>query len=184
MNAQDPLAQLKDIQLPEPVSCWPPAPGWWILAIIFMGLIAFSIWKFLQYKHQQQYRKTAAHLLAQAKTLFSKNNDVKAYLQTLAEILRRTALTAYSEQSIESLQGDAWLQFLDTKIQKKLAGKENLSFTKGPAKKITSLPYQDLTKKHIETNEIMAIHDTILFWVNHHANEKTNKQTISKLHYA
>ncbi len=40
MEAEDPLSQLRDIHLPEPVTFWPPAPGWWfILLLILIGLV-------------------------------------------------------------------------------------------------------------------------------------------------
>ena len=32
METEDPLSQLADIHLPEAVSAWPPAVGWWLLA--------------------------------------------------------------------------------------------------------------------------------------------------------
>ena len=44
MNEQQLLAQLKDIQTPEPVSFWPLAWGWW--GVIVLTLLAFTaaIW--------------------------------------------------------------------------------------------------------------------------------------------
>ena len=36
MNPQDPLSQLKDIHLPATGGFWPPAPGWWLLALILL----------------------------------------------------------------------------------------------------------------------------------------------------
>ena len=38
-NIAEPLADLRDIHLPQPISWWPPAPGWWIL----LGLLLVSI---------------------------------------------------------------------------------------------------------------------------------------------
>jgi hypothetical protein len=37
-NQPDPLAALRDIHLPEAVSFWPLAPGWWIALGIMVGL--------------------------------------------------------------------------------------------------------------------------------------------------
>ena len=39
-GSPDPLSELRDIHLPDPVSWWPPAPGWWIAVGIGFGLLA------------------------------------------------------------------------------------------------------------------------------------------------
>ncbi|MGI1678298.1 MAG: DUF4381 domain-containing protein [Cellvibrionaceae bacterium] len=182
--SQDPLSQLKDIQLPEPIGIWPPAPGWWILAIISLGLITFFIWKFLQQKKQQQYRKSAIALLNSEKTSLIQHKNVKTYLQNVSEILRRTALTAYPEQGVEPLQGEEWLVFLDEKINSKIIDKKHLSFVKGPARKIITLPYQDIRKTNITSKDIASIHKAILFWITFHTNKPTNNQTIQGIRYA
>ena len=42
MNPLDQLAPLID---PEPISWWPPAPGWWLLGLaLLLGLAA--LWRF------------------------------------------------------------------------------------------------------------------------------------------
>ncbi|MGH1469912.1 MAG: DUF4381 domain-containing protein [Cellvibrionaceae bacterium] len=165
---QDPLAQLKDIQLPEPIGIWPPAPGWWILAFVCIGLAGFITWKYLHYKKQQQYRKIAIKFLESEKSELVKHKDLKRYLQNISTILRRTALTAYSNQGIEPLQGEEWLKFLDSKMAEKVANKKHLSFVNGDAKKIITLPYQNIDKTNISSKELASIHMAILFWIKYH----------------
>ena len=59
MNPTDPLAQLREIHLPAPVSFWPPAIGWWILAIF----VLFCLIALAYFIHRQvikkQYRRLA-----------------------------------------------------------------------------------------------------------------------------
>ncbi len=40
--SEDPLAQLRDLHLPQAVADWPPALGWWLLAgLVLSGLVWF-----------------------------------------------------------------------------------------------------------------------------------------------
>ena len=50
MDSEDLLAQLADIHLPEPVSFWPPAIGWWILAALALVLLIILFRKFASYR--------------------------------------------------------------------------------------------------------------------------------------
>ena len=54
MDSEELLAQLADIHLPEPVSFWPPAIGWWILAALALVLLIILFRKFASYRRQQK----------------------------------------------------------------------------------------------------------------------------------
>ena len=59
MNPSDPLAQLKDIHLPDAVSWWPLAIGWWIVAIIAIVGIYYAVQFGLNQFFNQRYRRQA-----------------------------------------------------------------------------------------------------------------------------
>ena len=124
MESEDPLSQLADIHLPDPVSIWPLAPGWWVLIALF---VMFLIW--LSYK---AFRRLILHKRLQAaqdelakaidvyraSTLSADADKNKAgldYLYAVNTVLNRVALFTDSRQQreIARLSGTPWLEYLD-----------------------------------------------------------------------
>jgi len=111
MNAKDPLAALKDIHLPPPVSWWPPAPGWWLLAFLFLaGFVAagYFLWRFY---HSRAYRRAALRELQILRQAMG--TDERKRLEQLAALVRRVAIEGCGREQVVGLSGRPWLGFLD-----------------------------------------------------------------------
>ena len=106
---------LRDIHLPDAVSWWPPAIGWWILPFI-IAAIAYGIYKFIQIKKQQQktaYRKMALKELSQIKSNFSNQAPGVECLRAISQLLRRIALSYLPREKVASLTGTQWVSQLN-----------------------------------------------------------------------
>lgn len=109
----DPLAQLRDIHLPLPVESWPPAPGWWLLMLVGIGLILAALyWSWRSYK-ANGYRRDGIRQLDAILRAFESHGDIRRYLEEYQLLLKRVALTCYDRDIVASLSGEAWVAFLD-----------------------------------------------------------------------
>tara|TARA_R110002073_G_scaffold27244_2_gene88184 strand:- start:3295 stop:3756 length:462 start_codon:yes stop_codon:yes gene_type:complete len=123
----DPLAALRPLHTPPPISWWPPAPGWWLglLVIVILLVIIYRYW-------QRMAPQRAA--LRELKIL-EKNTDATDHpVATLNLLLKRYALVCWPATTVASLSGDAWLKFLDSK-----GG--NGQFSDGPGFILLADPY-------------------------------------------
>jgi len=104
---------LKDIHLPDPVSWWPPAPGWLLLAVLVPILIVASVYLYKQMKRRTVFKSAD-------KMLSAIRNDKKAEpLQTLVALsvlLRRVAISTAPRTDVAGLSGSAWLAYLDSAL--------------------------------------------------------------------
>ena len=116
------LTHLQPLQLPEPISHWPLAPGWWLLlGCIGLGLL----WQGLRHWRRwldNGYRRAALQRLdelAQALTPSTIGGPDKARLAALRELpqlLRRIALASTghpADPAVIRLQGAQWWAWLD-----------------------------------------------------------------------
>jgi hypothetical protein len=103
MMQADSLAQLRDIQLPEPISWWPLAPGWWVLIILATGIFGWAGLLLIKRYRANLYRRQAALKLGQITTQpdFTSNQKLVLCLkflsrQSIAPIQKRTLVVATS----------------------------------------------------------------------------------------
>ncbi|WP_223807921.1 DUF4381 domain-containing protein [Marinobacter sp. R17] len=109
MNQGDPLAQLRDIHLPEPGGFWPPAPGWWILAALVLILVAAVLWWFWRRHRRNRWIHDAKQELARLSASARSDND---WFTELNALLKRCARQRYPDQHPDALSGSQWTDFL------------------------------------------------------------------------
>ena len=141
MNPADPLAQLRDIHLPEPVNWWPPAPGWWVVLLLSLATVFFLVYYIRKYWLQRRYRRAALRELGNFS--LHDNMDNQALLEEISVLLCRVALQAYGREKVAPLTGGGWLAFLDN------TGKTE-QFTMGAAKVLGAGLYQSSVEADME----------------------------------
>lgn len=158
MNPSDPLSQLRDIHLPEPVGLWPLAWGWWLLIALLAAALLAGLFYWRRHQRQRRYRQQAKAELASAYRDYREHADTALYLQRLSTVLRRTALSAFPRSQVAGLKGEAWLEFLD----QTLPG-EHAPFTQGEGRVLALGPYQPKPRADVE-----ALHRLATDWIENH----------------
>ena len=155
MNPTQPPAQtlqLKDIHLPDLPGFWPPAPGWWLVALLALALLIWAGVALRHYLLLRRQRKQVLGLLTQLEQQFDPKQATH-HLAQLSILLRRVAVTRYSRHRVAALTGTDWLQFLD-----ETGG--NGQFCNGPGAVLATGPYQP----HIEV-EIDQLLPLVRDWI-------------------
>ena len=131
-NAPQISLQLRDIHLPEPVSWWPIAPGWWLALAAILLSIALLILAKKIYRSRQLKRDIHAEL-ENIKQTFNKTGNNLQLARTLSTLLRRASISYYPVQNSElqsnqaarhkanniaGLTGKDWLIWLDNSNKK------------------------------------------------------------------
>ena len=106
------LSQLRDIHLPESVSWWPPAIGWWLLPVLLIAAVWFVRWLYKRAK-ANRWRKYALEELQAIR----EEREAQQQIKLISALLRRVAVTCYPRHEVASLTGEAWLKFLDTPLK-------------------------------------------------------------------
>jgi len=102
----DPLAQLKDIHLPAPVSAWPLSLYSWLVIIVSVLIVSLTIYAIFAYIKKSKLTRLALAELALLQQQGCEVND-------LHHLLKRIVLSSFPREKVASLHGESWLIFLD-----------------------------------------------------------------------
>lgn len=141
----EPLAQLKDIHLPEQIHNYPIAPGWWLLALLVLMLVIFSIRKIKKYRTVRKAKKMAVMQL--------KNNSLTN--SELIALIKWAALQYFPRIDVASLYGAKLQDFMLKSLPEKHKDKFNA---------LADSSFDSLyTKNDVDSNE--NFQQATLLWI-------------------
>lgn len=144
---------LRDIHLPDPISWWPLAIGWWIVLalVIILGLITFFV---VKRKLQPTLKKEAVAKLASIEEAFIQHKNPSICLTELSALMRSVIISQDHSKNVAGLTGKAWLEFLDKSL-------EQPEFSQGVGKLLLDGPYRPVN----DSNEVSQLIQLCHKWV-------------------
>jgi len=132
-NLQEQLKDLRDIHMPEPVSIWPLAPGWWILLIlipVLFFIVRFIVRRLLMPK----YKKIALQELSNITTNYAVAKNSHETCGEISLLIRKALVAKLGNQEVAGLVTGEWLAYLDNLSKTD-------SFSNGAGRHIVTTPY-------------------------------------------
>lgn len=155
------LDRLHDLVPPPAVPWWPPAPAWyWIQGLL---CIVILVWLLRAFMHRQRnrYRREALAEFARHQAALRDASQRGDALAALAELLKRTAITAYPREDVASLTGAAWDGFLDRTVREKV-------FSPGGGSLLESAAYDPRSVSHVDEKKAREVARQVHAWISHH----------------
>lgn len=159
MPQADPLAELRDIHMPQFLDIWPPAIGWWLLIALVLSLLIYGGYLLYLGWRRNRYRREAITELKQLRVDYQRHGDDAVYIAEFQALLKRVALTHYPREDVARLTGESWVSFLD-----RTAGSQEFSMGKGQS-------LVDANYIPEPEADIGALHDLGRHWIKHHRQE-------------
>lgn len=155
---QDNQLKLGEIMEVESIPFTFDTLGWKIVAIALLLLLAHFIYKFyLRYKNNQYKRDAVIEIES-----LNANSELteSAFITQSILVLKRIAMQTFSRQEVASLNGEAWLSFLDEKVI-------DVNFRKY-TKEIEEAVYQDNFNPSADYNKA-EFYTMSIKWIKNHA---------------
>ncbi len=144
---------LRDIHLPGPVSWWPPAVGWWILALL---VIAGCVVAWVHYRRHARERAALRTLRSALKALDDGGEPARC-LQQVSLVMRRFAMSiADAATPVAGLTGERWLAFLDSRWDRD-------AFSSGAGRALAVAPY--LPAERVMYADVQELGSLCVQWI-------------------
>ena len=144
---------IRDLHLPDPVSFWPLAPGWWVLIALAVTGFVLLLRKALQARRESAARRLALRQLKQHAEDYMRHGNAVRFGTELSELLRRTMLAYAPRQEVAGLTGEEWLSWLDRDLDRS-------HFLEGDGRPLIEWPYRD-PDLAVDKSDVAALVDAV-----------------------
>ena len=114
----DALSTLRDIHLPHSISQWPLAPGWYLIAVLVISLLATLVFFVRKAYTFARPKREALRLLTNYQNSYESDMNSQVTSAQISLLLKRVALAYFPREKVASLQGDDWIFFLNQTAKK------------------------------------------------------------------
>lgn len=107
------MEELRDIKGLDSIAWYQPAPGW----LLLLAGVLLVILLIIRWRQPKPLQTPAIHWKTVATTEFhalKQLDSPRQQLESLAILLRRIAIQRYGRETCAGLNGEAWLQWLQT----------------------------------------------------------------------
>lgn len=150
------LAQMSDIALPEPVSWWPLAIGWWVIGALILTILIALIHLQLKRLAENRYRALALTELNAQFSHWQAQDDDKVYITSANNLLKRVVRSF--NPSLINQHSDAWVNALNTYSKTEFSQEARYALAKQC--------YQECVDADIPT-----LHNELSQWLKQHKRE-------------
>jgi len=108
------LARLRDVHPPHLPSWWPPAPGWWLLALLGVAMMVIAFRFAPPWWRRFRLRRHLFSLLDGIARRHRAGAPAEAIAGELSQLLRLAALARFPQHDVAGLHGADWVAFLES----------------------------------------------------------------------
>lgn len=108
---------LRDIHLPDAISWWPPAIGWWILLALVITAFIFipKLYRRITYTPLNKVaNNTFKNIIAE----YKEDNNESDFVIKTSQFLRQTAMSYCGRNNVAQVTGNEWVQTLNNLTEK------------------------------------------------------------------
>lgn len=115
------LEQMHGFDMPPPVSWWPLAPGWWIVAVLTVASAGFLIARGYKMQRERQQAARAPRQTVHQQTIglldqhidqWRRDDNTQHYLMQVNSTLKRLVLSTGQVPGAASASGEDWIHCL------------------------------------------------------------------------
>ncbi len=132
---------LRGLQTPNESLWWPPAVGWWIIAVLLVLLIGTLVYKLLRNRSSSKRQlPTIASELENCFVQWQADQDTVNYIHSVSALLKQSAIRYADRKTVARLHGHKWIEWMERETDTTFSKGTRTLLSHGAYKKSPPLP--------------------------------------------